>query len=364
MKKEPPILTVQNMVVKRGRATVLEIDNLEVTQGRALALIGPNGAGKSTLLLALAGLLPVASGKMMFDARPINDRADIARVRQNAAVVFQEPLLLNDTVYKNVALGLKFRHLSRAQIKASVEEALSQFGISHLASRSAKTLSGGEAKRVSLARSFAIKPKMILLDEAFNSLDPPSREAIMDDLQSILEKTRITAILALHDREETLRLAQDVAVLREGRIVQFGTTAQVFQQPVDECIAEFVGTEAILEGVVQSCNEGLMQIAVNGHIVEAVGCFPVGQKVYCCLRPEQVTVSKTTAGQTSARNLYQAVVVKIVRQAFFYKLTLECGFPLSAYITLPSFEELSVAEGTTLEVSFKATAVHVIRREG
>jgi len=360
--KQTPLLSVENLTVRRGKIAVLEIDELKVFPGRTLALIGPNGAGKSTLLLTLAGLLPMESGKIYFQSRQVSSSSAFAMLRRNVAMVFQEPLLLNTTVEKNIAVGLKFRNLSSTQIKNSVDEALVYFGIEHLAKRAAKTLSGGESKRVSLARAFAVKPKIILLDEAFNSLDPPTREAIIDDLQNILQKTKITAVLALHDREETLRLAQDVAVMSEGKIIQHGTTAQVFHQPVNEYIANFVGTEVILEGVVKKSKAGLMDVAVNDRIIEAAGDFRTGQKVCCCLRPENITVSKTMPGKISARNVFKGKVIKAVRQAYFYKLTLDCGFTLSAYITLPSFDELNIREGSTLAVSFKATAVHVIKR--
>jgi len=159
-----------------------------------------------------------------------------------------------------VALGLKFRSLTNGEIRKNVEDALDYFGISSLAGRSAKTLSGGESKRVSLARAFALKPELILMDEAFNSLDPPTRETLIDDLRHILEETKITAVLALHDREETLRLAQDVTVMSEGRLIQSGATAQIFNQPDSEFVANFVGTETILEGTVKKSNAGLMEI--------------------------------------------------------------------------------------------------------
>jgi tungstate transport system ATP-binding protein len=360
--KQAPILTVENLVVQRGKVAVLQIDGLHVTTGRTLALIGPNGAGKSTLLLTLAGLLPIDSGKINFQSRLVENYSDWAMLRRSAAVVFQEPLLLDMNVEKNVAVGLKFRNLSSAEIKKSVDEALAYFGIEHLAKRAAKTLSGGESKRVSLARAFAIRPKIIFLDEAFNSLDPPTREAIIDDLQNILQETKITAVLALHDREETLRLAHEVAVMSEGKIIQQGATAQVFHQPVNEYIANFVGTEVILEGVVKKSKAGLMDVAVNGQIIEAAGEFKTGQKVCCCLRPENITVSKTMPGKISARNVFKGKVIRVARQAYFYKLTLDCGFTLSAYITMPSFDELNIREGSTMAVSFKATAVHVIKR--
>jgi len=308
-------------------------------------------------------LLKPQQGKIYFQGQLVESRADLASLRHNAAVVFQEPLLLNNSVFENVALGLKFRRLKNEEIKSRVQRTLDYFGISQLAKRSAKTLSGGEAKRVSLARAFAIKPQIILLDEAFNSLDPPSRETIIDDLKQILEETKITAVLASHDREETLRLAQDVSVMNSGNIVQSGKTAEIFNQPDSEFVANFVGTESILEGTVNSCASGHMVISINGKVIEAVGDCSIGQKVYCCLRPENVTVSNYRQGKISARNIFEAKVSKIVRQGYFYKLTLDCGFPLVAYITIPSCEDLGIAKGGTVIASFKATAVHVIRRE-
>jgi tungstate transport system ATP-binding protein len=357
------LIKIENIILQRGGATVLDIPEFHVPRGRILALIGPNGAGKSTLLLMLAGLLKPQQGKMYFQGQPVESRADLASLRHHAAVVFQEPLLLNNSVFENVALGLKFRRLKHEEIKSRVQSALDYFGISQLAKRSAKTLSGGEAKRVSLARAFAIKPQIILLDEAFNSLDPPSRETIIDDLKQILEETKITAVLALHDREETLRLAQDVSVMNAGKIVQSGTTAEIFNQPDSEFVANFVGTESIWEGTVNSCAEGHMVISINGKQIEAVGDCSIGQKVYCCLRPENVTISNQTQGKMSARNIFEGKVSKIIRQGFFYKLTLDCGFPLVAYITIPSYEDLGIAKGGMVIASFKATAVHVIGRK-
>ena len=357
------LIKIENITLQRGGASVLDIPEFQVPRGRILALIGPNGAGKSTLLLMLAGLLKPQQGKIYFQGRPVKNRADLAILRHNAAVVFQEPLLLNNSVYENVALGLKFRRLKNDEIRKSVQNTLDYFGISQLAKRSAKTLSGGEAKRVSLARAFAIKPQIILLDEAFNSLDPPTREGLMEDLRHILEETKITAVLALHDREETLRLAQDVSVMNSGRIVQSGKTAEIFNQPDSEFVANFVGTESILEGTVNSCAEGHMVVSINGKVIEAVGDCSIGQKVYCCLRPENVTVSNYTPGKISARNIFEAKVSKTIRQGYFYKLILDCGFPLVAYITIPSYEGLGIAKGGTVIASFKATAVHVIFRK-
>jgi len=357
------IMRVEDLVVERGGINVLDVQELNVHQGRILALIGPNGAGKSTLLLTMAGLLKPNRGKILYHGNPVEGSASRSAMRKGVSVVFQEPLLLNTSVSKNIALGLKFRHLPGDEIEKRITESLEYFGISSLAGRSAKTLSGGEAKRVSLARAFALKPELIMMDEAFNSLDPPTRETLIDDLRRILEATKITAVMALHDREETLRLAQDVAVIADGKIIQSGITAQIFNQPESEFVASFVGTETILEGVVQGNRGGLLEIDVAGKTIEATGNFPAGEKVYCCLRPENITVSPMIPGKTSARNVFAAKIQKIVRQAFFYKIILDCGFPVVAYVTVSSCEDLGICEDSSVAVSFKATAVHVLRRE-
>ncbi len=356
------ILKAEKILLQRGGVTVLDIPELAVRRGGILALIGPNGAGKSTLLLMLAGLLHPQRGRIYFQQNPVESRADFHTLRRQVSVVFQEPLLLNSAVFENVALGLKFRGLSRDAVKERVRQALDYFGIRHLEQRSAGTLSGGEAKRVSLARAFAILPKVILLDEAFNALDPPSREGIIQDLQKTLEETKTTAVLALHDREETLRLAQEVCVLHDGKILQAGPTAEIFHHPASEFVAQFVGTETILPGVIQHCVNGNVTVVVNGRRIEAVGEGGIGQKVYCCLRPENVTISRSETAKTSARNSFEARVVDVIRQGYVNKLVLDCGFPLVAYITLSSCEDLDIAPNAVVLASFKATAVHLLRR--
>jgi len=357
------LMRIENILLHRGGAKVLGIREMHVRQGRILALIGPNGAGKSTLLLILAGLLKPEQGRIYFQDKVVQNRTDLEFLRRHVSVVFQEPLLLNSNVFENVALGLKFRKIDKKEISSRVHRALDYFGIRHLKKRSARTLSGGEARRVSLARAFAIQPQIILLDEAFNALDPPSREMIIDDLKNTLDQTRTTAVMALHDREETLRLAQDVGVMNNGEIVQFGTTTAIFNHPNSEFVANFVGTETILEGTVIGCSEGNIIIVVQDREIKAVGDYVPGQKVFCCLRPENIIISGHPPEKVSARNIFEARVTKISRQGFFYKLMLNCGFLLSAYITVPSFEDLNIGQGNSVIVSFKATAVHIIPRE-
>jgi len=280
-------------------------------------------------------------------------------------MVFQEPLLFDTTVFNNVASGLKIRRMRKSEIHDRVIEQLDRFGISHLKDRSAKTLSGGEAQRTSLARAFSIQPEILLLDEPFASLDPPTRDSLIEDLEHILRQTRTTAILATHDRMEALRLSDQIAVMNQGKILQIGFSGEVMNQPVDEFVASFVGVETILHGRVIKRNGGTFVASVEGREIEAVGDAHLGEAVVLCIRPENVTLSTQDSKEgSSARNVIPGKIVKITPLGFYQKIQLDCGFDLVAYITNHSLEELSLTEGKEVSASFKATAVNVIRKGG
>jgi tungstate transport system ATP-binding protein len=361
---ESAILEVKNLHVKRGGVSVLDISSLFVPQGEVLCLIGPNGAGKSTLLLALSRLLKSVTGDIIFRGQKIDSNHTTGTYRRHIAMVFQEPLLFDTTVFENVASGLKIRGMGQDEIRRVVEEYLERFGVSHLINRSARKLSGGEAQRTSLARAFAIKPEIIFLDEPFSSLDPPTRESLIEDLQRILRVTHTTTVMATHDQMEALRLADLIAVMNQGKIAQIGTPADVMNSPVDEFVASFVGMETVFTGPVTRLYDSTFVVSVAGRDVEAVGTVAVGETVVCYIRPENVTLSTGTSGEaTSARNVFPGKIIKITPMGLFHKVHLDCGFPLVAYITHLSFENLSLREHGDIIASFKATAVHVIRKE-
>jgi tungstate transport system ATP-binding protein len=276
------------------------------------------------------------------------------------AVVFQEPLLLDRTVAANVETGLTLRGVPRAERKRRVQRWLAAFGIANLAQRSARTLSGGEAQRASLARAFALEPEVLLLDEPFSALDNPTRLAIVDDLALALSETNVTALLVTHDHDEAARLGDRVAVMIGGRIRQIGAPADVFGAPADEETAAFVGVETIVAAEVVVRGEGLLTLIAAGHLIEAVasGDFT---RALVCLRPEDVSVS--TGGGLSAgsvRNRMPGRVRRIVTLGGDARIEIDCGFTVIARITRRSVEDLALAEGTDVVASFKATAVHLI----
>lgn len=233
------LVQVRGLRVKRAGSAVLQVDSLDVLAGEVLALVGPNGAGKTTLLLVLAQLLGKQEGEISFAGRPLGDWQTL-KYRRKISLVFQNPMLLNMSVAENVALGLKFRGLPRAEIVKRVNTWMRRLGIQALAERRASELSGGEAQRVSLARAFALAPELLLLDEPFPALDPPAREKLLDDLGVLLQHDHRTAILVTHNLAEAAKLGQRVAVIVGGRLRQVGTARQIKSRPADGEVATFL----------------------------------------------------------------------------------------------------------------------------
>jgi tungstate transport system ATP-binding protein len=363
MNSADPFLEARDLTVVRGGSQVLRIPTFSLKRSETVALIGPNGTGKSSFLLTLAGLLPLASGEIHFKQHKIVPGYASTDYRRKMSMVFQEPLLFDTTVYENVAAGLKMRHMPKQQINEQVTACLERFRITHLAQRSARKLSGGEAQRTSLARAFATNPEMILLDEPFVALDPPSRLALSDDLESVLKETGISAILTTHEQTEALRLADRIVVMQQGNIIQSGSPTEIMDQPASEFVATFVGMENILSGSVCHVEQGLFSLHVSGQTLRIVGSATLKENAVICIHPDQVVVSLANHGpDSSSRNVLCCTVVKIIQMGLFTKLYLDCGFKLIASITNQSLERLTLHIGSQVFASFKATAVHVFRK--
>lgn len=364
----PPLLTVQDLHVQIDGRLLLAVSSLEILRGEVLAVLGANGAGKSTLLQALACLRDSTTGTLTFAGQRVDLRAPTLDFRRRLAVVFQEPLLFDTTVAENIASGLKLRGVAKSIIAEKIAFWLEQVGLTHLARRQARTLSGGEAQRTSLARAFVLDPDLLLLDEPFSALDTPTREALLETFHRIQQYTQVTTLFVTHDRLEALRLGNRVAVMDKGEIAQIGTAEEVFSQPVNETVASFVGIETILRGAVESQSDGFAEIGVAvGKRIAAASPLPVGTEVTLCLRPEEVTLLAPSeeGGQeqpSSARNHFLAQVTRIIPWGLAYKIHLDCGFPLVAFVTRPSLEVLHLHAGATVLATFKATAVHVLQR--
>ncbi|MCW5881142.1 MAG: ABC transporter ATP-binding protein [Anaerolineae bacterium] len=359
------ILQIRNLAIQRGERTVLLVNDLAVERGEVLAIIGPNGAGKSTLLLALALLLPPTSGAIWFDGALVTSQSNLTALRRRMAMVLQEPLLLDKTVVDNVALGLSLRGVGRAERERRAAVWLDRLGIAHLARRQARALSGGEAQRTSLARALALEPEVLFLDEPFSALDAPTRAGLVEQVAEIVRETGLTTVMVTHDRDEALALGDRVGVIMGGQLLQAGTPEEVFTTPVNAEVAQFVGVETVAPGHVIAQDGGLAAVQVSGFVVEAVSDAPLGQAVLACVRPEDVTILPDVGrGLTSARNVLRGRVTRLRPAGAQVRVTVDCGFPVTALITRRSAQELDLAVDQSVSASFKASAVHLILRAG
>ena len=233
------MIQIRDLLIQRNGRNALRIESLEIQRGETLTVVGPNGSGKSTLLLALAALLRPSRGEIRYAGKSLQRWNDLD-YRRRISFVFQSPLLMDMTVEQNVALGLTFRGTPKEETRERVGKWMKQLGVESLAKRRAGQLSGGEAQRVSLARAFVLEPELLLLDEPFSALDPPTRAMLLDDLSMLLQEQRRTAVFVTHNLSEATRLSQRIAVIVDGALRQVGTAKQIKSSPADPAVAAFL----------------------------------------------------------------------------------------------------------------------------
>ena len=202
-----PLLEIKNLRVVRDRRFVLKIDHLIIERNKVMALLGPNGAGKSTLIMVLAGLVQPKEGEIRFKGKSM-DPYHNRDFRRKIGLVMQKPLMLDMSVYENIAVGLHFRNTSRSETGHLVNTWLERMNITQLKNRPAYKLSGGEAQRVALARALILRPELLLLDEPFSSLDKNTRKTLIQDFKKLLPETGATVLFSTHDDREVDLLAE------------------------------------------------------------------------------------------------------------------------------------------------------------
>ena len=233
------LIEISDLRMKRNERIVLDIDHLSIPRGETLTVVGPNGAGKSTFLLTLASLLKPASGEIRFNGRALSQWNEL-EYRRKVSFVFQSPLLLDMTVEQNIGLGLKFRGVPKDEIRQRVGRWVKDLGVESLLGRRAGQLSGGEAQRVSLARAFVLEPELLLLDEPFAALDPPTRTKLQDDLIAVLGENQRTAVFVTHNLNEAAKLSHRIAVIVGGVLRQVGTVREIKSRPADAAVEAFL----------------------------------------------------------------------------------------------------------------------------
>jgi tungstate transport system ATP-binding protein len=346
-----------------GEREVLKDLSLGIDKGEVFTLIGPTGAGKTTLLRIMGLLEPPRAGEIYFDGNSIpRSGRQRLEMRRRMSFVHQKPQVFNLSVYDNVACGLRWRGESRNTTAEKVERILETVGLEGCKNRNARTLSGGEAQRVALARSLVLEPEVLLLDEPTANLDPVSTTKIGQLISDIAGQHNTTMIMATHDMSQGQQLAGRMGVLLDGRLAQTGNVTDIFRSPQNEQVAHFVGMENIMPGVITANNEGIVTVNTGRNTIEAVSDWPTGKEVYACLRPEDITLAVSST-RSSARNSFWAKISRVTTLGPLARVEMDCGFRLVALVTRTSAEELDLRAGREVYAIFKATGVHIMERK-
>ncbi|MEW6027529.1 MAG: ABC transporter ATP-binding protein [Planctomycetota bacterium] len=359
------LLTIKDLQFsysERGDFT-LSVPRFELNQGERVALIGPNGAGKTTLLQIISLLQRPDKGNILYDGGEIKSRADILNYHRSTAFVPQRPSLYNRSVQDNVAIGLKIRNISPDEISERVDGMLKALKIGHLANRNALSISGGEARRVMLARALVLNPKILFLDEPFADLDEPVRRSIIEDTLPILSGSGCATVFVTHNQDETYQLASRFMVLIKGRIIQSGTAYEIFGNPASKEVAEFIGIRNIIPAEITGNDNDMLRLSLSDsiHFLYS-GAKPDTNKVLCLIPPESITIATDPPQlHSSARNTLQGTIKKVIPSRYMVWLEIDCnGVHLTASVTHQSVRELGLSAGKPISVLIKATAIQLL----
>jgi molybdenum ABC transporter ATP-binding protein len=349
-------------IASRLREFELDLE-VDVAAGRCLALVGPSGAGKSTVLRAIAGLHRPDRGRIYLAGRVWLDRAegiDLAPERRRCGYVFQDYALFPHlSAWRNVAFGLTA--VPRGERRAHAIEALARFGAEDLAEVMPAQLSGGERQRVALARALAADPHLLLLDEPLTALDARTAARAARELAETLSASERPAVLVTHDFTEAALLADEIAVIDRGRVVQRGSAAELSSRPTSAFVADFAGA-VVMFGTAAGGEGGttLVRLDGGGSVSSTdAAAGPVAIAVF----PWEITLEAAgTPAHGSALNQLQARVVSLTPVGNRVRVGLLASQPLVAEVTSSSAERLGLAPGSAVVAGWKATATRLVSR--
>lgn len=332
---------------------------LDVRAGELLALLGPNGAGKSTVLRCLAGLAPIEDGRITLDDTVLDDPTADVFVQPEArsvGFVFQNYVLFEHmTVLENVAYGLRARGTPKTEARVIAGSWIERVGLEGYAHQKPPALSGGQAQRAALARALATDPRLLLLDEPLAALDAGTRGSVRRDLRRHLATFDGMRILVTHDPVDAYALADRVAILDAGRIVQTGTLAEVTAHPRSRYVADLVGVN-LVAGTIAA---GVLTTAAGADVVIAEDAAGPS---FAVIRPHSIVLVRDAPTGSSVRNTWSGVVGDIDRLGERVRVGLEGVLPLTAEITVGALESLQLRPGDEIHASVKATDIEVYPR--
>jgi putative 2-aminoethylphosphonate ABC transporter ATP-binding protein len=344
--------------VRKTYGSLVAVDDvsLDIEPGEFVCFLGPSGCGKTTILRMITGFETLTSGNIVYDEKIIND---VIPQKREFGIVFQSYALFpNMTVNENIAFGLKMRKMPQGLIDERVIEMLKLIGLTGWEGHYPSQLSGGQQQRVALARSLAIKPNILLLDEPLSALDAKIRVRLRTVIKKLQQDLGITLIYVTHDQEEALSLADRVVIMRDGQIRQVGSPWEIYKEPKTSFIAEFVGTSNFISGTKKDGKVKFGQLEFSVLNLDDVE----GENVHLAVRPENIELVDVTISpeQCVSSNVFEVVAEVItflgavVRIAFFLE-----GETTIIDISEKDFEKMGLKRGEKIKVYFPPDAFHV-----
>ena len=340
------IIELKNVTKSFDGQVVLDDINLDIYDNEFLTLLGPSGCGKTTTLRLIAGFESADQGDIIFLGEDIKD---VPPHKRNVNTVFQRyALFLHLNVFENVAFPLREKRVPRAEIEEKVNEMLKLVALSGFEKRSVTSLSGGQQQRVAIARALVNSPKVLLLDEPLAALDLKLRKDMQSELKKIQKATGITFVFVTHDQEEALSMSDTVVVMSEGRIQQIGTPVDIYNEPENAFVADFIGESNILDGVMLEDNK----VRFHGHVFTCVdGGFAPKEPVDVVVRPEDVDIVPEDKG------MLKGVVTSVTFLGVHYEIIVDInGFKWMIQTT--DFVDVDEHIGLYIEPD----AIHIMKK--
>jgi spermidine/putrescine transport system ATP-binding protein len=317
---------LENVTRRFGNVVAVDAVSLGVRRGEFLTLLGPSGCGKTTLLRMIAGFDVPDTGRVILGGR---DVTDLPPYRRDVTTVFQQYALFpHMNVFENVAFGLRRRRIARDEIKRRVGQSLEMVRMSGLEDRRPAELSGGQQQRVAVARALVLEPKVLLLDEPLAALDLKLRKQVQLELKSLQRRLGISFVYVTHDQEEALTMSDRIVVMNAGRIEQQGRAEEIYERPLTEFVAGFIGLSNVIEGTVESSEDDISVINLGkATITVRAGKLCRGERVRVMVRPEKIRLSFDGPGRALEGRIESAVYLGDSTQ---WRVILEGGQAITA----------------------------------
>ena len=349
--EEKKYLKIENLSIELKSFRLNNI-SFDLEKGDYLCIIGPTGAGKTILLESITGIYKLKNGRILLNG---SDITNLTPEKRKIGIIYQDYALFPHlNVRKNIEYG------SNKKDENKLLNLCKLLKIENLLNRFPETLSGGEKQRVALARALIVEPKLLLMDEPFSALDNQTRFKIRQLLREITKKLDLTVIHITHDFDDVWALANKIAIIKEGNLIQFGTIEDIMFRPKNEFVAEFTGTN-ILNGKVVKVKNNLTFIDVNGELISSIDKAEIGENIKIAIRPESIILFKKEPKNLSARNVIIAKYEDYFVENKVCHVVLQIGnFKIKALLTISAFEEFNFKKGDKVYLIIKATNVRII----